>query len=85
MIAGAGGSLALFIDAFRQKEASLLQHVAERSDLWTVSGQAAAIILSAALLIAFSALSIFYLRPLSRKGALASGFMAMAVVALLAR
>ncbi len=85
LIAGTGGSLALFIDALRLKDASLLQHVAERSDLSSASGHAGAIALSAAALIALSAVSVFYLKPLSRKGALASGFMAMAVVALLAR
>jgi hypothetical protein len=82
--AALGGGGAVSVDFILSMDGSLLHGFSALIDSATAYFMKPPLPLhfAAAALIAFSAVSIFYFRPLSRKGAFASGFAAIAILAI---
>lgn len=85
--AATGAALAALANFAVARERSLLRRAAEAVE-WTAAAlgpapdNATPVVFALALLTAFGGLSILYARPLGRKGALACGVCAIAVLAL---
>ena len=83
-LAAIGASLALLVDFLISKDASLVTSLSQHVDLVAVKFDVSPIPIEviAGALVILGALSVHYLRPLTRKGALAAGFTAIAIISI---
>ena len=84
LLAGIGGGLAVVIDFLVSRDGSFVRTVEANIDQFTtyIFPPFLPTLFAVVLVLLASALSIFYFRPLSRKGAIACGFGTVAGLAI---
>lgn len=84
LLAGLGAALALFVDFLIASDGSVLHNFSAVVDPFVVRIVPvwASLYLSALSLILLGTISVLYFKPLSLKGSFASGFSAIAVIAI---
>ncbi len=84
LLSGVGAAIAVAVDFLVSADGSLLHNLAGVIDIWVVrfTPEWAAMRIAIAALVITGASSVFYFKPLSRKGAFASGFGTVAALAI---